>query len=106
MKTNGRPVGPRAILLARFLGRWPWLDERLALWAEEFHSSNGSFCFVVSSVNRIGSQQRLAGIRIAENNCALWSDRLITRERDGYVAVTAPRDEPNGTTRSYFLRSV
>ena len=45
-------------------------------------------------------------IRIAENNCALWSDRLITRERDGYVAVTAPRDEPNGTTRSYFLRSV
>ena len=41
-------------------------------------------------------------IRIAENNCALWSDRLITRERDGYVAVIALRDEPNGTTRSYF----
>ncbi len=45
-------------------------------------------------------------IRIAENNCATWSVRPITRERDGYVAVTAPRDEPNVITRSYFLRSV
>ena len=31
-------------------------------------------------------------IRIAENNCALWSDRLITRERGGYVAVIARGD--------------
>ena len=47
------------------------------------------------------SQQFL--IPIAENNCALWNDRLITRERDSYVAITAPRDEPIGNTRSYFL---
>ncbi len=27
-------------------------------------------------------------------------------ERDGYVAVTAPRDEPSGITRGDFLKSV
>ena len=68
------------------------LDELQARWLRQHEH------VLRSSVQTIIRAELLR--RIAENNCALWSDRLITRERDGYVAVTAPRDEPNGTTRS------
>ena len=34
---------------------------------------------------------------------ARLATRLITRSDDGYVAVTAPRDEPINHKRHYFL---
>ncbi len=32
--------------------------------------------------------------------------RLVTRERDGYVAIIAPRDEPSRQTRGQFLKAM
>ena len=83
----------------------PWRNLSLRQLSETFR--HGNLNLAKAFANRIATVITsdfavLRLRRIAENNCALWSDRLITRERDGYVAVTAPRDEPNGTTRSYF----
>ena len=44
--------------------------------------------------------------RRVKNNCAVRSVRLITRERDGYVAVTLLRDEPIGHKRNEDRKSV